>query len=190
MKNRSRKTWVLLAALLVLWLSYTVQGSRALLSASASLTSNTISTGSANLLVSNSQNSSSTIYDTERPGFSFQINPGESVDKFFLLKNASVADVPLEVAVSVPPAMLGSGMFPDSLSIEIVPVDADGQPIQDAVTARSSLADLMLKPQILDGEIAHSATKRYRLRTILSQNYDTPNSSVSYDLVLTGTQKL
>ena len=79
------------------WLSFVADGAHALFSDSTTLTSNTLTTGSADILVSNSQSSSSSTYDTTRPGFSLSLVPGVTVEKFFLIKNASASDVDMDI---------------------------------------------------------------------------------------------
>ena len=182
-----RKRLLLSLCVLLAWLGFVVEGSHALFTDSATLAGNTITTGQADLQVSNSQNPSSTVYADIRPGFAMGINPGEADQHFFLLKNMSDSTVALDidVAASTPGT---DKEFPQYVSFNFVPVDENGAPTGTPVTAL--LADLFEAAHSLQVTIPTGAAQRFQVTTKMNQDYHLPNVSYSYDLVFTGTQHL
>jgi hypothetical protein len=173
--------------IVLLWLGFVVDGSHALFSDAATLAGNTITTGTADLLVSNSQNASSTVFEESRPGFAFTLSPGESGEKYFLLKNASGGNVDFDLSLS---ATVPNGNSPlaTALNLAIQEIDETGTPTGTVFSV--PLSSLLSEPTPLGLTIGKSTTKRFKLRTSLSSAYGTQADSISYDLVFTGNQHL
>ncbi len=183
--RRQRFTLALVA--LLLWFGLAVEGSQALFTDQAMLTGSALTTGSTNLLISNSQNPSSTTYEETRPGFPVDLVPGESMEKFFLLKNVSSGPVTLVTRISAnlvnAPADLAS-----ALTLEVVPVNADGEATEAPVS--SSLTALAQNPVLMSGTILPNATQRYRLTYTLSPSYSAQAQAGGFDLIFTGQQQI
>lgn len=177
---------LLYSLLIVLaWLSLVAEGSHSLFVDTATLTGSTVTTGTAGLLISNSQNASSTIFAESRPGFSFSLVPGQSDDKFFLLKNSSASPLALDIIAS---ASLPEGA-PDlskSILIELTPVTDDG--IQAGSPVKMVLNDLTTNPIALNASISQGDTQRFRIRAFLMPAYAGQGDNLSFDMVFTGTQ--
>lgn len=190
MKFRKFKSY-LLVALVVVWSAFAVNGVRALLSSDATLTGNSISVGSADLLISNSQAATSTIYEKTREGFSFSLVPGQIVERYFLLKNVSDAQVDFTISVGAIPSSGDSGLN-SKLLVEFQPVDASGVALPDSVWKGGTLQQLAAGGgnTLLDGVIPRGSYQRYRVRFELPASYSIVNSSLAYDLFFIATQKL
>lgn len=171
----------------MLWLSFVVEGAHALFQDTASLTGTTLTTGTVGLLISNSQNPSSTIYEHSRPGFSAAINPGESVERYFLLKNASQADIPLNID-GVAALQVGNQQITTATRVAVVPVDETGLPTGESTPLTISNANG--PHSAIFATIPQGGTQRFKLITSLDAAYDGQNQTIAYDLLLTGTQKV
>lgn len=168
------------------WFSVAVQSSNALFNDSVTLTGNTITTGTVDLLISNSQNSSSTIYSDTRTGFSLVMSPGESQERYIILKNASNSTLAMDIDVQ---AMIQSGTIGDifqNVQIEFLPVDSTGLAMGNSVNGTiNSISNQRLRLGI---SIPQDSTQRFRIRTSLNANYNQQNQNASYDLIFYGTQ--
>jgi len=173
--------------ILLLWLGFVVEGSHALLSDSAALAGNSITTGSADLVVSNSQSPTSTTYADSRPGFPLTLVPGQADEHFFLLKNMSSSNVPLAIDASAV-VQDGDSTFPPNISLEFTPVDGSGTPTGAPVT--STLKDLEGQNLNLGTTLAPGQFQRYRLHTTLEIHFAQQGINQTYDLVFTGTENL
>lgn len=178
---------ILVALLAVLaWLGFVVEGSHALFTDQATLAGNSITTGTTNLLISNSQNASSTVYDKSRPGFALNLSPGEQSEKYFLLKNSSSGDVDFRLSIgatnlgSMPIAM---GPF---LSLILMQVDDSGTAIGSPFV--TLLSDTLSSSRETPFILPKGSTQRFKLISKLSDTYSTQGDAVSYDLVMTGKQ--
>lgn len=185
--KRSLKRVVYSLVVLLLWMSFVVDGAHAYFSDSVGLTGNTISTGSADLLISNSQNPTSTTYDDTRPGFAFNLTPGETQEKYFLLKNASTANIPFDISVMAS-AVTGSEQLRSNVDIEIFPVDDTGASAGQGI--QESLDELLNNQSQIVATIAKGATQRFKLRVRLGFGLSEQDASLSYDLVFNGTQRV
>ena len=185
----SRRNVISALIVVLVWLSFVISGSHALLSDSATLTGNTLIVGSVGLLVSNSQNPSSTIYEKSRQGFSFSLVPGQPVDRYFLLKNISDSNVDLAIDF-MPQITTDNPSLDPQLTLDIVPVDADGVPLPDATEVGGSMMALSQRHTVVNGTISQGTYQRYRLRTVLSSAFSEPQQTITYDLIFTGTQKV
>lgn len=188
MQRISRRNVIAAIAVVLLWLSFVVTGSHALLTDTATLSGNTLTVGSVGLLISNSQNPSSTIYEESREGFSFEVTPGQAVDRFFLLKNNSTSESTFDIDFM--PVITHQG--PDlmgQVTLSVVPVDGEGVQLSDATVVGGTLGALAQRHSVVHGTIARGQVQRYRLRTQLAPGYGQSQQSVSYDIVFTGTQK-
>lgn len=181
--SRSQAKRVLVSLLLILvWLSFITQGSHALLTANATLEGNTITTGTAELQISNSQAGSSTVYATARPGFNYSLSPGESESKYIILRNIGASSVPLDITVAsnysgqTSPASSG-------VKIDFMPVDSEG----DSVGAIQSIG-LTGAPRSLGVTIPPGGTQRIRITTSLDREVSSQAYSVVYNLIFYGTQ--
>ncbi len=167
-----------------------IRGAHALFYDQVALTSNTISTGTANLLISNSQSGSSTIYDKQRPGFDLVMNPGQVVDRYFLLKNASPSDVVFDIYAHVS-VNSGTSSLIEAISFEFMPVDSEGVPIPGAENTSVALDRLTRdQVQLNSPPIAKGAVQRYRLRQSVSGFFGGQGEATSFDLQLVGRQHL
>lgn len=186
-QHSRRQRFALVLVALCLWLGLAVEGSQALFTDQASLTGSSMTTGSTDLLISNSQNPTSTTYEESRPGFAVHLVPGESMEKFFLLKNVSSGPVTLGTTLLSnlinTPSDLAS-----ALTVEVVPVNADGEAIEAPVS--STLLGLSQSQMTLAGTIEPNSTQRYRLRYTLAASYSAQAQAGGFDLVFTGQQRL
>lgn len=185
MSTHRIKRLVYSLAIVLAWLGFVIEGSFALFSDGAVLAGNTLTTGTSDLMISNSQNSTSTIYDESRPGFSYRLNPGESAEKFFILKNVTESGPALDIGVfaqvpSVVPELMNATRF------EFVPVDGEGVATGTAVNA--SLTQLTSGSLNLGASVLAGSTQRFKMKTLLDSGYSQQNVSLSYDLYFTGLQ--
>lgn len=174
--------------IVLVWLGFVLEGSHALFSDAASLTGNALATGNAALEVSNSQNGSSTLFAEVRPGFSYTLSPGQHEDKYFILRNNSGSEVPLDISVS--PAIqapTASDLLP-AFHLEFTPVDSSGALIGSSVDG--NLSTMSIQPMSLGVVIPKGETQRFRLRAALLSTYAQQDQSLAYDLVFTGNQHL
>jgi hypothetical protein len=181
-----RVFFALLAA--ILWAGFVVDGSHALFADQVTLTGNSIVSGTANLLLSNSQNPSSTVFDKSRAGFALNLSPGQDGEKYFLLKNSSDGDIDFKVSLS---AVLTEDPSHDlSMHTRLVfnEIGADGLPTEVATTA--TLYSLSTSAQETPFIVPKGTTKRYLVTTHLDEAYQTQGQSLTYDLILIGTQYL
>jgi hypothetical protein len=171
----------------MLWLGFVVDGSHALFSDSVRLVGNTLTTGTTNLLISNSQNPTSTVFDKERAGFAMALNPGESVGKFFLIKNANDGGVNFQLFLN---SALASGdtSMPLYVTVTLQEVDHDGVGV--GPTAQFNLENLMHNYLELPFVVQTGEVKRFQIITKLEGAYSTQNTSIAYALNFSGTQKL
>jgi len=186
--RRLPRRTLFIVVLLLTWVSLAADTARALFSDSATLVGNTITTSSSELLVSNSQNQSSTTYASTRPGFSIALSPGQDSGQFFLLKNASDADTDLSIDASVI-VTGGSQTIKDHIRIEFAEVDSEGVFI--GARAVAEMRDLVDGQRVsLNSVVPKGSTRRYAMITSLDPNFTQSGDGVTYDLVLTGTQTL
>ena len=179
---------LLYSVLIVLvWLGFVVEGSHALFVGSATLATNTISTGTANLLISNSQNGSSTTYADTRPGFALNLDPGDSDTHYFLLKNTGTGNVGFDITVA---AMSASGLenlsMEQAINLEFTPVDSSGTATGSATTF--PMIGLQTSPNQLNVTIPANSVQRFKLKTTLSSSYPNQNQTTGYDLMFVGVQ--
>lgn len=186
--SRRQKVFVIGAALIA-WTSLVSIGSYALYSDTVTLTDNTITTGTASLLISNSQNQSSTIYEEMRQGFLAELIPGKGTTKYFLVKNASDADVPFELYVSTL-TNSGSTTIKDAVNLEIVPVDANGDDLVGYASVVGTLTSLSAANVSLGVVLPRGTVQRFRLSTVLNSNFQAQSESASYNLIINGVQAI
>jgi hypothetical protein len=183
-----KKTRRLLMGLLValLWLGFIVDGSQALYSKQIRLNGNTVTTGTSDLLISNSQNASSTIYEQTRPGFALSLVPGQSADRFFLVKNASQGLVDFRLYSSAVIHSDSTGNLTQNVALTFTEVDSDGVAIGQPFTV--SMTELANNIRITPFTVVKGEVKRFRLTTHLSPGVTTENAVLNYDLVIEGSQ--
>lgn len=185
----TRKRILYGTTVLLVWLGFVTNGAYALFSDSAALTGNTIASGTASLLISNSQNPTSTIYEEARPGFAFTMSPGEYDEKYLILKNASQSNVDFDISVS---AVLNNTVdtydLPQSTTIEFTPVDELGTVIGESKS--TLLGSLLTGPLPLNITVPKGSTMRLKMRTGILAAYTPQGVSVTYDLIFTGNQKI
>jgi len=190
MQKISRRNFVAALLIVLVWLGFVISGSHALLSESASLTGNTLTIGSAGLLISNSQSPNPSVFDASAPGFSLPLNPGDTEDRFFTLKNTSSARIALNIDMSL--SINGQNQLPiaSNATLDVVPVDNSGNPLPDSTGAGGTLQALSGSHVNISGFIPEGGTQRYRLRTMVDASESDPHDSITYDLILTGTQRV
>jgi len=177
---------ILYSLLIVLaWLGFVVEGSHALFSDQAALAGNTITTGSVDLLISNSQSSSSTTYADTRPGFAMSLVPGGKDEHYIILKNASTSDVPMDITLAANLQTPNPDLSAQVI-LDILPVDGTGQPTGQTVTI--PLDALQGSQHDLSVSVAKGATQRLLIRTSLQSLYSNQGQSLAYDLTFNGVQ--
>jgi hypothetical protein len=177
---------VLYSILIILaWFGFVVEGSHALFVDAATLSGSSVTTGTVDLQISNSQNGSSTLYADSRPGFSMILNPGEFQDNYLFLKNASAS--PISMDVDVLAAMQTTSVeLQKSLALEFVPVDSAGVATADPI--QMSMTQLTTARQSLKVSLDKGGTQRFRVRTSLISSFASQGQAVTYDLVFNGVQ--
>jgi len=172
-------------AIVLAWFGFVIEGSHALFSSAATLSGSTISTGNASLLISNSQAASSTTFADTRPGFSVNLNPGESDSHYFILKNTGTSGVPMDVSVTGAVTTDALAPITTMIALEFTPVDGTGVAQGPSVRA---ILNSMVAPVRLTTTIPANATQRYMVKATLDPAYGLQGQSVSYDLAFTGIQ--
>ena len=184
--QKGKKRSVLMAlCVLLTWLSFVVDGAHALFVDSTALTGNVITTGSVNILVSNSQNPSSTVYDETRPGFSWSLIPGVFVDKYFLIKNTSPSNIEMDIDAFIVTSDIDPALN-NLVDISIVQVDATG--VETGEAMESTLGELRDHHSVIFGSIPQGEYRRFKMSVRLNSSYTGQGDSATYDLILTGTQ--
>ena len=184
----TRRRLVCSLAIVLVWLGFIVEGSHALLTDAATLTANTINTGSVDLLISNSQAATTTTYADSRVGFTDLLAPGMSAERFIFLKNASGSGVSLDVSVGATTTVQDSDLS-SLLTLTFQPVDSVGA--NSGTSTTLALHELNQHIFALTGStIASSSAQRFKIITHLAPEYAKQNTSVSYDLNFNGTQHL
>lgn len=187
MRTRRFSRRIFFAVLAVLlWLGFVVDGSHALFLDQVNLSGNSITSGTADLLISNSQNPSSTVFDKSRAGFAFNLSPGESAQKYFLLKNSSDGDIDFRLSLNAAVSGDDTNFFSSQIGLLFEEVDSDGNPtgLQETTT----LSDLRTGGVQTPFIIPKGVTRRYRLTTTLNSSFNTQGITENYDLIFTGTQ--
>jgi hypothetical protein len=173
--------------LVIVWLGFIVGGSHALFGDAASLSGNVITTGTANLLISNSQGSTYTQFDDSRPGFDYNLIPGQEESRYFVLKNGSASNVTFDISVSV----IGQNTTPEVLSfvtLKFVPVDDAGNETGPVVSFGMTTYGSTVVP--LGVQIPAGGVQRMKAITGLSSASTAQGKTIMYDLVFTGVQKI
>lgn len=190
MHYTTKSRLALSASLLLMWVGLIAMESRAVFTDEVSLTGNSITTGSVNLLISNSQNPSSTTFEKTREGFSFTLLPGQSAEKYFLLKNASAYESNFEIGVKANLPSDVDEVLAQSILLEITPVDGEGNTVSGQIIY-DNLAGLKRDTYpILGPLIPKGGIQRYRIKTTMAENYKVPQVGVTYDLIFQGVQKV
>jgi len=188
MASRAQTYRALIAGVLVLaWFGILADRSHALYTDSASLTGNSIITGSVDLLVSNSQAGSSTTYAAARPGFELHLSPSQTDEHFLLLKNSGSGNVSLGLYAQVA-ASASSQPVLSATSVELTPVDADGNAVGTPVTA--TLGSMLATPLDMRTSIASGDAQRFRMRTKLDSTFSGQAVTAQYDLIFNGVQTI
>lgn len=170
----------------VLWLGFLVEGSHALFTDQVSLTGNSISSGTTNLLISNSQNPTSTIFEKSRAGFAASLSPGEVSQKYFLLKNSSDSDTDFKIGITALLNTEDPHGLTEHTKLVFDEIGADGNPTGNR--ALVYLASLRNAPLDTPFVIPKGTTHRFLVSTSLDPEYTTQGESIGYDLIFTGTQ--
>lgn len=172
--------------IIVAWFGLIAEGAHALITDTATLTGNSISTGSTDLQISNSQSGSSTTFADSRTGFSYFLNPGETGESYFLLKNASSSNTMLDIDVTAGNAGDSSPDLISAILVELTPVDSAG--VATGVPISRQLQEYIAGHINLGATIDKGKTQRFKAKIILSPLVNLANQSINYDLVFTGTQ--
>ena len=167
------------------WFGLIAEGAHALYSDTAALSSNSVSSGSVDLQVSNSQSATTTTYADSRIGFSFYLNPGESDEKYFFLKNVSTSNSSLDIdVIGGNPSTLGT--IADAVTLEFLPVDSTGVAVGTPVAA--TLRYFLTNHVVLGTSLNKGDFQRFKVKALMSQSFSQPGASITYDLMFTGTQ--
>jgi hypothetical protein len=187
MRTRQFSRRVFFAVLAVLlWFGFLVDGSHALFNDQVALTGNSIVTGTTDLLISNSQNGSSTVFEKSRVGFVAALSPGQAVEKYFLIKNSSDGNIDFSLGVNANiPAYVADGLGKHT-NVQFIEVGSDGLPngTQATFTLDNLYTAVVQTPFILPKGV----TKRYKMVTSLDADYTKQGESLTYDLAFVGTQ--
>jgi hypothetical protein len=171
--------------LVLLWLGFLVEGSHALLNSSATLASNSLTTGSAGLLVSDSQTAQATGFAPTQPGFTYSIVPGVTQSNYFYLNNDSPANIPLDIDVMAN-SQAGTNDLTAATNLSFVPVDDNGKATGTAVSIPFN--NLESQHTNLGSTVPPGSVQRYRVDQLVAPSYASAGKSITYDLVFTGTQ--
>lgn len=177
-----KKRLIMSLSLLVLALSVGIAGTRALLSDSVTLTTNTFSTGTVDLQIGPSLESP---FAETLLGFTDTLNPGQNVDKFFYLKNNSVGTGLSIVAQATNP---GGTIATTDVTITFTPVNELNVPVGAAVA--QTLAAWITTPSSLGFSLSAGATQRLRMNVAFSSGISASGASAIFDILFTGTQVL
>lgn len=161
--------------------STAIASTKALLSDQAVLGENTFSTGTVDLTISNGVSGD---FADQVSGFNETIFPGETVTKYFRLKNES-SDVFLSIAAQA--ASISGAISKNDVTVTFTPVNTSENPIGSPISKtlsewESAPADLWL-PYIQDGK-----TQEYQMDVKLADSVETGGASITFDFIFTGTQ--
>lgn len=188
MQRKPLRKLVLALLAVLLWLGFLVDGSYALFSDQVSLTGNSVVSGTTNLLISNSQNPTSTIFEKTREGFDLDLSPGESADRYFLLKNTGSANVTFKLSFGTSVPTGGPNTISAATDLRIVEVDSEGVPVGSDVAFNVwAYNNSFMETQML---VPKGVAKRYRLTTSLSSSFNQQGEALNYDLIVKGLQVL
>ena len=154
---------------------------QALLTDTASLTANTFSTGSVNLLINVNKTGGS--FGDTKTGFSQTLLPGETVTKFIRLKNE---DSGVDLAIAAQAVNVTGAISPEDVNVTFTAVDSLDAPVGAPVT--KTLAAWQTIGDLGDPDIASDATQRYTMDVEIDESVTSPGISVTFDFVFTGTQ--
>lgn len=179
-----RLFWALLAV--ILWMGFLVDGSHALYADQVTLTGNSITSGTTDLLISNSQNASSTVFDKSRTGFAFNLSPGEQADRYFLVKNASDGDVDFRLSVAAAVSGTDYMSLIEHTQLVFKEIAPDGS--ETGNSTQVTLTALRNGPVETPFVITKGSTQRYKMSTSLTPDYGTQGQAATYDLIFIGNQ--
>lgn len=171
--------------LVLLWLGYVVEGSHALFASAAGLTGTTLTTGTTSLLISNSQNGTSSLFSQSRPGFALSLSPGQHDDHYIILKNASPSNVDLDISAATALSNPIDNGLAALTTISFTPVDSSGTPTG---AAQMGALDQFTQNLSLNTTIPQGASQRFLMRTALDSSYSQQGQTISYDLNFSGVQ--
>lgn len=169
-----------------------ILGTQALLTDTATLAANTVSTGSINLTISNSQSSTNpTTFSESRPGFNnVAVRPGQTKSFLFWLKN-NETDVAMSLSGQATVATTTDGVAENQVIISIIPVNDDGTDIGGAPIASANLQQW--KASVLSFgfppayELLANTRHRYRMDVKMDNGITLPGTA-TFDFVFTGTE--
>ena len=156
------------------------QATIAMLSDNATLTTNTFSTGTADLLVCNGK--TCTDYTDSDDGFADTLLPGQTITKFFRLKNNSAG---VDFSVTAQTVNESGSVSKSDVTIAITPIDSSDNPI--GVAFSHTLSDWHNPQPLSLPNIVHGGIQRYKMDVTFSSGITATGSS-SFDFVFSGTQ--
>jgi hypothetical protein len=156
------------------------------LSDSVTLTGISISTGTVNLEISNSQNSSSTLYADTRPGYSVSLSPDSISENYFFLRNSSSSAITFDIYAKAINLTGDVTTMENSLQLVFLPVDGSGNATGAGVT--TSLAALRTQAVPLNVGVVSGTTQRFKMTLSANAGFSQVIKTVGYDLELTGVQ--
>ena len=171
--------------LVLVWLGFITEGSHALLSSSATLAGNTLTTGSTNLLISSAQDPANDLFALSRPGFVLTGVPGISDTHYLTLKNNSPSKSALDIDLMATPQDLPQDLMIDT-SFTFTTVSPDGVPIGTPVV--TSMISIMNQHGSLKLTIPADAQQRIKMETAVSPQHSKAGEIGSFDLAFTGVQ--
>jgi hypothetical protein len=174
----------------LLWLGYVVDGSHALFQDQVRLTNNSIVTGSTDLLISNSQNPSSTVYETERAGFTFPLSPGQSASKYFLVKKSSDANVDMELEFSTFISSEHPNPLANATILHLSEVDETGTILPLGERFSGTVSELEETHRLTTFVVPKGQARRFQLTAELAASYIQQGNELVFDLVVDGVQVL
>ena len=171
--------------LVLVWLGFLTEGSHALLSSSASLPGNTLTTGTTGLLISSAQDPANDLFATSRPGFVLSGIPGISDTHFLTLRNDSPSKTSLDIDVIASPQDLPQDLMLNT-SFTFTTIKADGTPVGTPIV--TNMASIMNQHSSLKLTIPADSQQRIKMDTMVSPQHNKSGETGTFDLSFNGVQ--
>lgn len=187
MRRGSRKIIISLAVILA-WLGFVVEGTKALLTDTATVLENNITSGSVDLKISSSDSLADAQFTQDVVGLAHGLLPGQTDTQTVYIKNDSDSNVPLEISA----ACLGAPDNPvsnyEDYQIVVTKVDEAGVAISDPTVL--TIENITSGGSAVGPNLAQGESGRYRIDTRLLESSTVHNIAVRYNVVFTGTQAI
>ena len=163
-----------------------IYSTRALLSDSVTLTTNTFSTGTVDLQIS--KNATTNYADTLSGLFTnVQDLPGQTQTQYFYLKNNG-SGVDLSIAAQSANISVNGGVLSSNVNVTFTPVDSSNTQIAGSTPVSHTLADWLTTPTLLGTpNVPSGGRQKYKMDVTLDSGV-TSSGTFSFDFTFTGTQ--